>query len=293
MGNKVKGCLTRVAIFFVLFVGIGLLFSPLLESAVVEVLSNRYLLQNYTAAQIAGNTAQAQFAGTVIDEDIEIQDLTNILQNVSDIDKEEVIGAIAIASVGMYQPIFNGATKANLIAGAGTMKSDQVMGQGNYCLAGHHMQDESLLFGLLLKVEMGDWIQLTDKSKLYTYEVTEIKIIHQTDVEILEDTKTPSVTLFTCDRTGVGTNYRYMVRGTLIDISQMEETGSDTGVEGKEETNEYLEVFHYQTTNRKKTGTYRLWLWIIGVAGLAAVLLWAGDRILKSSGKSNESGTLR
>lgn len=281
--NKVKECLTKIAAFLVLFVGIGLLLSSLLESAVVEVLSNRYLLQNYTAAQIAGNTAQARFAGTVIDEDIEIQDLTSILQNVSDIEKEQVVGAIAIASVGLYQPIFNGATKASLIAGAGTMKNDQVMGQGNYCLAGHHMQDESLLFGPLLQVETGDWVQLTDKVELYTYEVTEIKIIHQNEVEVLEDTKMPAVTLITCDQTGVGTNYRYMVRGILIDISPMGEgQGSGDREQGEEEANEYLDVFLYQTT-RKKTGSYLIWIWFIGVAAMAAVLVWTGNKILKSS----------
>jgi len=284
----VKECLTKITAFLVLLVGIGLLLSSLLESAVVEVLSNRYLLQNYTAAQIAGNTAQARFTGTVIEEDIEIQDLTSILQNVSDIEKEQVVGAIAIASVGLYQPIFNGATKASLIAGAGTMKNDQVMGQGNYCLAGHHMRDESLLFGPLLQVEIGDWVQLTDKVELYTYEVTEIKIIHQNEVEVLEDTKMPVVTLITCDQTGVGTNYRYMVRGILIDISPMgERKESGDREQGEEGANEYLDVFLYQTT-RKKTGAYRIWIWFIGVAAMAAVLVWTGNKILKSSEVDDE-----
>jgi len=290
--NKVKECLTKIAIFLLLFAGIGLLLSSMLESAVVEELSSRYLLQNYTAAQIAGNADQARFEGAAVDEDIEVQNLTSILQNASDIDKEQVIGAIIITSVGLYQPIFNGATKASLIAGAGTMKSDQIMGQGNYCLAGHHMKDESLLFGPLLQVKIGDWIQLTDKVKLYTYEVTEIVVIHQNDVEVLEDTKTPAVTLITCDQTGVGTNYRYMVKGALINISQLEkEKLYEDSEQVQEEINEYLEVFHCQI--KKKTGTYRLWMWIIGVGGLAAALLWTGNMMLKDSGTSNESDELR
>ena len=292
MKNKVKECLTKIAVFLLLFVGIGLLLSSMLESAVVEELSSRYLLQNYTAAQIAGNAAQARFEGTAIDEDIEVQDLTSILQNVSDIDKEQVIGAIIITSAGLYQPIFNGATKASLIAGAGTMKSDQIMGRGNYCLAGHHMRDESLLFGPLLQVKIGDWIQLTDKVKLYTYEVTEIEVIHQNDIEVLEDTKTPAVTLITCDQTGVGTNYRYLVKGILINISQLEkEKLYEDSEQVQEEINEYLEVFHYQI--KKKTRTYRLWMWIIGVGGLAAALLWTGNMMLKDSRTSNESDELK
>lgn len=288
MRNKGKAYLTKITIFLLLFVSIGLMLSSLLESAVVEVLSNRYLLQNYTAAQLAGNTAQARFTGTVVEEDIEIQDLTSILQNVSNIESERVIGAIVIASVGLYQPIFNGATKASLIAGAGTLNNDQIMGQGNYCLAGHHMNDKSLLFGPLLQVKTGDWIQLTDKVKLYTYAVTEIKIIHQREVEILDDTKIPTVTLITCDQTGIGTNYRYMVRGVLIDVSQMDEGQGYADHEAREaDVNEYLEVFHYQT-NKKKPGICRLWIWILGVAGIAALLLWTGTRILKNSETDDE-----
>jgi len=287
--NKGKKCLAKIAVFLLLFAGIGLLLSSLLESAVVETLSNRYLLQNYTAAQIAGNTAHARTEGTVLEEDIEIQDLASILQHVSEIDQERVVGAIAIASAGVYQPIFNGATKASLIAGAGTLKSNQIMGQGNYCLAGHHMRNESLLFGPLLHVKAGDWVQLTDKAELYTYEVTETKIIHQNDIEILEDTKMPAVTLITCDRAGVDTNYRYLVRGILIDISPVsEEMGYEDYEQGKKEANKYLEVFYYQTA-RKRTGAYRLWIWFLGVGAIAGVLVWAGNRILEGSRPSNKS----
>jgi len=283
--NRIKECWPKAFLFLLLFAGIGLLLSPLLEGIIVEVVSEGHLLDHYTPAQIAGNTAQAQFEGTAVEEDIVVQDLTSILQNVSDIDKEQVIGAVAIASVGLYQPIFNGATKASLISGAGTLKSEQVMGEGNYCLAGHHMRDESVLFGPLLEVEQGDWIQLTDKSKLYTYEVVEIAIIHQTDVEVLEDTTNPAITLITCDQTGVGTNYRLMVRGTLIDATSYEE-----GMQ--EEGNEYLEVFQYLTANQHHTGICRLWMWVTGVGVLAALLLWVGNKILKLNDTRNKSEEL-
>lgn len=286
----VKGCLKKAGIYLLLVIGIGLLLSPMLESAVVEIITNRYLLQNYTAAQIAGNTAQAQYTGIVIEEDIAMQDLTSILPYISDIDQDQVIGAIAIPSVGLYQPIFSGTTKANLIAGAGTMKDGQVMGKGNYCLAGHHMKDETLLFGPLSKVKVGDWVQLTDKTKLYTYEVTKVEIIHQSEVEVLEDTQTPTVTLITCEESGVNTNYRLMVKGTLIDNSPVEQEiiYTETIVQEQEKiVNEYLEVFQYLTTTRTTNGIYRLWLWIIVVLVSSALLLWIGYKILKISEKSN------
>jgi len=281
--DKIKEYWKRALLFLLLFIGIALLLSPLLEGIIVEVVSDRYLLEDYTASQLAGNTLQAKLEGTVVEEDIAVQDLTSILQNVSDIDREQVIGAVAIASVGLYQPIFNGTTKASLISGAGTMKNEQVMGQGNYCLAGHHMRDTSLLFGPLLEVELGDWIQLTDKTELYTYEVTEIEIVHQNNVEVLEDTRTPTITLITCDQTGIGTNYRLMVRGALIDTSQYEDSGQE---------NEYLEVFRYLTVNQSKAGIFRLWIWLIGAGALAALLMWAGNMVLKINNTSNESEEL-
>ena len=268
----------KIVFFSLLLIGVGLLFSPFLESAVIEAVKSSYILENYTAEQIADNAAEVDTAENIIEEDITVPELSDILQYTSDIDRDQVIGGIAIASVGLYQPIFYGTTKVSLLAGAGTMKSYQTMGKGNYCLAGHHMRDESLLFGPLLKVEIGDWIQLTDKIELFTYEVTQIEVVHQSDVGVLEDTGTPMITLITCDRTGVNTDYRLMVRGTLINISQVGD-----GNAGKQEENEYLEVFRYLERNRKGIGTGWLWLWIFVVCILAVILFGVGSEILKRS----------
>lgn len=147
-----------------------------------------------------------------------------------------------------------------------------------------------MLFGPLSKVKVGDWVQLTDKTNLYTYEVTEVEIIHQSEVEVLEDTGVPTVTLITCEESGVNTSYRIMIKGTLVDNSSMEEEKADNEeiTQEKEKTvNEYLEVFHYLTTTRNTTGIYRLWMWVIVVVVSSAILLWAGDKILRTSSKSN------
>lgn len=291
--EKKKKCITLLGIYIVLVVGIGLLLSPLLESAVVETISNRYLLHNYTADQIAGNIVQAQLEETVVEEDIAIQDLSSILPYILDIKEEQVIGAIAIPSVEMYLPIFNGTTKTNLIAGVGTMKDLQVMGQGNYCLAGHHMRDESLLFGPLNKVQIGDWIQLTDKTKLYTYEVTGIEIVHQDMVEVLEDTKSSTITLITCQESGVNTNYRLMIRGALLDDSLIKEetvyknVNKESEQNKEESVNEYQEAFYNLIENSNTTGMNQLNIWIAVVAVLAAILLWTGNRILRTIDSSD------
>lgn len=283
--------LTRILVFLLLYTGLLLLLSFLIESAVVETLTNRYLLQHYSASELAGNQAQAEYEGTIMEEDVQIQALPNILTNLQGIDGDQVLGAISIPSVGLYQPIFNGSTQASLIAGAGTMKPGQVMGKGNYCLAGHHMLDESLLFGPILNVKKGDWIQLTDKTNVYTYEVTNMEIILQTQLEYLEETKEPTVTLFTCNQSGVSTQHRYMVQGVLIDTSEIvtektvkktTETQSQQVEEQETTMNEYLEIYHHQT--RKQTyGVYKLLLWLVGSGLLAAFLTWLGAKLLQKS----------
>lgn len=49
-----------------------------------------------------------------------------------------VLGKISVPSVGVELPIGKGIGEGVLNQGAGTMKPDQKMGEGNYSLAGHH-----------------------------------------------------------------------------------------------------------------------------------------------------------
>ena len=56
-----------------------------------------------------------------------------------DAQKLPVIGGIAIPEVEINLPIFKGLDNVNLFYGAGTMKPDQRMGEGNYSLASHHI----------------------------------------------------------------------------------------------------------------------------------------------------------
>ena len=53
--------------------------------------------------------------------------------------KLPVIGGISIPELNMNLPIFKGLENVALYYGAGTMKENQVMGQGNYSLASHHV----------------------------------------------------------------------------------------------------------------------------------------------------------
>ncbi|MGZ7204728.1 class A sortase, partial [Streptococcus pyogenes] len=93
-----------------------------------------------------------------------------------------VIGGIAIPDFGVNLPIFKGLSNVALMYGAGTMKEDQVMGQGNYTLASHHVFGiagaSETLFSPLEKSKAGMKIYVTDKENIYVYVITEVEVLN-------------------------------------------------------------------------------------------------------------------
>jgi sortase A len=140
------------------------------------------------------------------------------------VDAEKVVtqygaGTIEIPSIGMKLPILEGMTQENLSVGAGTMKPNQVLGQGNFALAGHYMTNEGLLFGGIKNVHQGDLIQLTyqNQLRLVAYRVTEVKLITKDQGQVISDSQgTGLLTLITCDSSVAGTNGRLMVRAAVV-----------------------------------------------------------------------------
>lgn len=145
--------------------------------------------------------------------------LTTVFNNSMNVDKNAIIGEIEIKSVKLHLPILKGTNDANLLGGATTMLDNQVMGKGNYSLAGHHMRDEKLLFGPLMNIKEKAEIIITNKKKDYHYRVTETKIVDETQVDILDDKNDDRITLFTCD-TASATTKRYVVIGQLDKVTK-------------------------------------------------------------------------
>jgi sortase A len=132
-----------------------------------------------------------------------------------------VIGAIAIPDVQLNLPIFEGVGGDNLFYGAGTMKEDQIMGSGNYALAGHHIFDSlygdnsSMLFSPLQNAKQGMLIYLTDKSTVYSYRITSVTTVGGDEGEIIYDKGEKSLlTLITC--TDAEATARIAVQGELV-----------------------------------------------------------------------------
>ena len=104
--------------------------------------------------------------------------------------------------------------------GAGTMKQNETMGEeGNYCLAGHHMEDNNILFGPLANIGVGAKVYLTDGKNVYTYKVILKKIVNEDQVQWLNDVPGQKLlTLVTCSSGTPGVKTRIIVRGELQQV---------------------------------------------------------------------------
>jgi sortase A len=94
------------------------------------------------------------------------------------LDKKQVIGRMAIPTIGLELPILNGSTEKNLLSGGATVKEKEEMGKGNYALAGHNMSKKGVLFSDISKLKKNDKVYLYDSENEYEYavqQVTEVK----------------------------------------------------------------------------------------------------------------------
>ena len=123
------------------------------------------------------------------------------------------IGAIAIPDVNLHLPIMLGLSNDAMSTGGGTMRKDQVMGKGNYPLAGHYMTNNGILFSPLENTKTGELVYLTNLKHVYIYRIYMKKVVKPTAVWLVDNTKQNIVTLITC---ADGGKNRWAIRGKLI-----------------------------------------------------------------------------
>lgn len=130
--------------------------------------------------------------------------------------KNSVIGIIKIPSVNINLPIYKGLSNKNLSFGVGTMRKNEVMGEGNYVLGGHYISDSKALLSPLANVKLGSIISLTDGSYVYYYKISSKKIISQNNISILNDTSKKIISLVTCASAKYGESRRLYVQGDFL-----------------------------------------------------------------------------
>lgn len=126
-----------------------------------------------------------------------------------------IVGEIYIPDVNVKENIFEGISNDNLWVGVGTVKPNQVFGKGNYSIAGHHMENPSLLFSPIMNSKLGEVIYLSDKETVYEYEIDNVVTVDSSQGQYIQDRYGEGiVTLVTCTDP-YGTDRR-IVQGTLV-----------------------------------------------------------------------------
>ncbi|KXT78686.1 Sortase A, LPXTG specific [Streptococcus sp. DD13] len=179
--------------------------------------TNKYIVSEISEEELKKN----QSASTTFDFDqVESISSEKVLAAQWNAQELPVIGGVAIPDINLNLPIFKGLSNVALMYGAGTMKEDQKMGEGNYALASHHVFNiagsTEMLFSPLDRAKVGMNIYITDKSKVYTYVITEVTVVEPTAVQVIDDEPGKKlITLVTCDDPGA--TKRTIVKGELVE----------------------------------------------------------------------------
>ncbi|MGT2932663.1 class A sortase [Streptococcus catagoni] len=208
--------LRNIFAVILLVVGLALLFNKPIRNTLIAWNSNKYQVNKVSKKKIEKNkeakgnfdfsSVEAVSTEAVIEAQMAAQDLP-------------VIGGIAIPEVSINLPIFKGLGNTELIYGAGTMKENQVMGgENNYSLASHHIfgmvGSSKMLFSPLERAKIGMAIYVTDKEKIYRYDINSVNTVTPDRVDVINDTAgLKEITLVTC--TDVEATERIIVKGIL------------------------------------------------------------------------------
>lgn len=142
------------------------------------------------------------------------------------INKENVIGGIYIPSVQVNMPIMYGATNENLRSAVGTMKPEQVMGEGNYSIAGHNAKNPNILFAPIRRIEQGDKMYITDKDKVYVYEKVRDEVVKPNRIDVIDDVEGETLlTLVSCF--SADGSDRIIVTGELVEVLDIGDAPKD------------------------------------------------------------------
>lgn len=138
----------------------------------------------------------------------------------------EVDGQMLVPSVGLHLPVNEGVGAQSLLLGAGTMRPNEQMGQGNYALASHHMINKDALFTpLWFHAHKGTLVFITNMQTIYVYQIYKRQLISPYDVGVVNNTIRPIVTLITCNDSG---SKRLLLRGKLV--NQVPIKGASKGI---------------------------------------------------------------
>lgn len=199
--TKLGHFLKNTLVLLLVILGLALIFNKPIRNAFIASNTNKYQIENVSKKTITQN----KHSKTSYDfEGVKSISTESVLAAQMNAQELPVIGGIAIPDLGINLPIFKGLGNTELTYGAGTMKENQVMGgDNNYALASHHVfgmtGSSEMLFSPLDHAKKEMLIYLTDKEKVYTYQITDITVVDPTAVAVIDDhAGQHELTLVTC-----------------------------------------------------------------------------------------------
>lgn len=217
--KDLKRFFLRVIAYFVLLVGVVLMFHGQIRDFLVKQGGEEYQIEKVSKKTLEENQKkEASFDFDAV-ESLSTESILKARKEHKDL---LVIGSIVVPSVSIQLPIFKGCSNENLLYGAGTLSPNQKMGEGNYALASHRTSNLNLLFTPLDRLSLGAEIYLVGSDKIFVYQATYKERVSPTKVELLEEEKgKKKVTLITCGEMEGRT--RLVVQGELKEIRQRKE----------------------------------------------------------------------
>lgn len=200
--KKTKNSFTRILGLTLIIVGIGIVIWNFIPDFLIGQYAdtNQQNIHEITAEQIEKNV---QNPGEIDYGAVDEVSAESTLNDASEIPMDYISGQLVIPSVGMDLPIYHTLNNETLLAGSAIMREDQVMGEGNYPVAGHYTHTSDFLFGPLRDLEKGAVIRLTDKQNIYEYTYVDHEVVPPTALEMLEDERAndysgPIISLMQC-----------------------------------------------------------------------------------------------
>ena len=225
--NKRRNLFLNILAGFLILLSLALIFNSKIRDLFMVWNTNKYQVSQVTKEKIEENK---ETEGNFDFDSVKSISSEAVLAAQWDAQQLPVIGGIAIPEVEINLPIFKGLDNVNLFYGAGTMKANQKMGEGNYSLASHHIftaeNASQMLFSPLVNAKAGMKIYLTDKDKVYTYEIREVKHVTPDRVDEIEDREgVKEITLVTC--VDYNATERFIVKGDFKEVKAYSETSDD------------------------------------------------------------------
>lgn len=177
---------------------------------------------NYTAQKKGGEMVQAymDYAQHITTENITEQTSESEV-SVTQESKPEIpdglMGVITIDKINLSAPLTEGTDNKSIRYALGHFEDTALPGEnGNFAVAGHRSYTFGEYFSRLDELTQGDKIKVLYGKATYTYTVTESFVVEPEQIEVLDDSGEPLITLVTCTPKWTAT-HRLIVRGILME----------------------------------------------------------------------------